>query len=116
MQENQTIFGKIIRGEIPARVVFENDEILAFHDIQPAAPVHILVIPKKYIPSMLDTAESDADLLGRLMLAAKQIAAEHNLAGYKLHINVGPEGGQVVPHLHLHLLGGWKKGESVQHI
>lgn len=116
MQENPTIFGKIIHGEIPARVVFETEEILAFHDIQPAAPVHILVIPKKYIPSMLEAAESDSALLGRLMLAAKQIAADHDLAGYKLHINVGPEGGQVVPHLHVHLLGGWKKGEPVQHI
>ncbi len=104
------IFCKIVEGTIPSRKVYEDDQILAFHDIQPQAPVHLLVIPKKHIAS-LDAAESDdAELLGRAMLAAKQVANDAGLAdsGYRVLTNIGQDSGQVVFHIHLHVLGGEK--------
>jgi len=104
------IFCKIVEGSIPSRKVYEDDHILAFHDIQPQAPVHLLVIPKKHIAS-LDAAESgDADLLGRTMLAARQVARDAGLAdrGYRIVTNIGQDAGQVVFHIHLHVLGGEK--------
>jgi histidine triad (HIT) family protein len=103
-----TIFGKIIRKEIPAQIVFENDEVLAFRDIAPVAPIHILVIPKKPIRSVAQAGESDATLLGRLMLAAAQIARDAGLeeSGYRIVTNIGRDGGQTVFHLHLHIIGG----------
>lgn len=113
---NPTIFGKIIRGELPCEKVYEDDEILAFHDIHPAAPVHILVVPKKYIPTAMDATEADTELLGKLILTAAKIAQEKNLTGYKLHMNVGADGGQVVAHMHLHLMGGWKPEDTVAHV
>ncbi len=102
------IFCKIVSGEIPAEIVFQNDEFLAFRDINPQAPVHILVIPKEHIPSLAQTSEKHEAFLGRLLLAANHIAGRENILdkGYRLVINCGPEGGQVVPHLHLHVLGG----------
>jgi len=103
------IFCKIVAGEIPAEKVFEDDDVLAFADIQPAAPVHILIIPKRHIATIADADEEDAELLGKLILTAKKIAAEQGLSGYKLNFNVGKDGGQVVFHVHLHLLGGWEK-------
>ena len=116
MIHNPTIFGKILRGELPCEKVYEDAEILAFSDIHPAAPVHVLVVPKKYIPTMMDATEEDTELLGKLLLAARKIAKEKNLSGYKLHMNVGVGGGQVVPHMHLHLMGGWKEGDVVAHV
>lgn len=104
-----TLFEKIIAREIPATIVFENDRIIAIEDIDPKAPVHILIIPKKPIPTIMDAEISDQNLLGELILTAKTIAAQKNLTGYKLSFNVGKEGGQEVFHVHLHLLGGWKK-------
>lgn len=106
-ETTDTIFGKIIRKEIPADIVYEDDLALAFRDINPQAPVHILVIPKKPIPQ-LDAAESqDADILGHLLLTAKHIAQQAGLSnGYRLVINNGPAAGQTVFHLHLHILGG----------
>lgn len=103
-----TLFEKIIAREIPATIVFENDRIIAIEDINPAAPVHILVIPKKPIPTIADAENSDQELLGELILTAKNIASEKKLEGYKLKFNVGEKGGQEVFHVHLHLLGGWK--------
>ncbi len=106
------IFCKIIEGSIPSKKVFENDRVLAFQDIQPAAPVHILIIPKKHIPTMNDIAPEDAELVGELFAAAKDIAKEQGVdeAGYRLINNVNSDGGQVVYHLHIHLLGGKKLG------
>lgn len=102
-----TIFGKIIRREIPADIVYEDDLALAFKDVQPQAPVHILVIPKKPIVKLSDTQESDRDLLGHLLLTAKRVAEEAGLSnGYRVVINTDSDGGQSVYHLHLHILGG----------
>ncbi|CAM4309636.1 histidine triad nucleotide-binding protein [Paenibacillus alkaliterrae] len=104
------IFCKIIEGAIPSKKVFENERILAFNDIQPAAPVHILIIPKKHIPTMNDVTEEDGPLIAEMFAVARQIAKEHGIAesGYRLVNNVNKDGGQVVYHLHLHLLGGAK--------
>ena len=100
------IFCKIAKGEISSTKVFENDKIIAFDDIHPKALVHILVVPKKHIVSVKHLQESDKDLIGELFLAAQKIAKDKGLEGYKLVFNVGREGGQLVDHLHLHLLSG----------
>ncbi|WP_199618721.1 histidine triad nucleotide-binding protein [Paenibacillus alkalitolerans] len=106
------IFCKIIEGSIPSKKVLETDTVLAFHDIQPAAPVHILIIPKKHIATMNDVEREDLRLLGDIHHAAQQIAEQFGIKerGYRLINNCGPEGGQVVYHLHYHLLGGQKLG------
>ncbi len=100
------IFCKIANKEIKGDIVFENENVIAFNDINPKAPVHILVIPKKHIESMLKIEDNDKELIGELVLSAKKIAEQKGLAGYKLVINTGRDGGQIVDHLHLHLLGG----------
>lgn len=103
-----TIFAKIIRKEIPAKIVYESEEILAFEDITPQAPTHILVIPKKPLPSISCATETDKSMLGELMLACTKIAKQLNLdqSGYRLVINNGSDAGQTVFHLHVHLLSG----------
>ena len=105
---NDSIFLKIIRREIPSTIEFEDDEIIAIHDINPQAPVHIIIIPKKFIPTANDITEADAPLIGRMFLVAKQIAAEKGIAesGYRLVMNVNADGGQMVYHIHLHVLAG----------
>ena len=100
------LFCKIINKEVPADIVYEDDEFLAFNDINPKAPVHILIVPKKHIPSVDHVEIGDKELMGELILVAQKIAREKKLKGYKLIINVGREGGQVIDHLHLHLLAG----------
>ncbi|MEC9440771.1 MAG: histidine triad nucleotide-binding protein [Myxococcota bacterium] len=108
MAENNTIFGKIIRGEIPADKVYEDDRALAFKDINPAAPVHILVIPKEHVVNLHDAEEEHAELLGHLMLVAAKVAREQGLEedGFRLVANNGAGAGQTVFHLHLHVIGG----------
>ncbi len=103
-----SIFLKIIRREIPATIEFEDDEVIAIHDINPVAPIHILIIPKKLIPTANDIQPEDAPLVGKMFLVAKQIAAAKGLSerGYRLVMNVGKDGGQTVYHIHLHLIGG----------
>jgi histidine triad (HIT) family protein len=103
-----TLFEKIIAREIPADIVFEDDQCLAFRDISPQAPVHILIIPKKSITRIGAAQSDDQSLLGHLLLTAAEIARRENIAptGYRLVINNGPHGGETVPHLHIHLLGG----------
>jgi histidine triad (HIT) family protein len=102
-----TIFGRIIRKEIPARIEHEDDLCLAFHDVAPQAPVHVLVIPKKPIPSLAEAETGDEGLLGHLVMVATQVARKLGLAdGYRLVVNCGRDGGQSVDHLHVHLLGG----------
>lgn len=106
--ENPTIFGKIINGEIPADVVYEDEHCLAFRDINPTAPTHILVIPKKYIVNLLTAEPEDAAVLGHMMIAAAQIAKDQGLEedGFRLVINNGAGVGQSVFHIHMHVLGG----------
>lgn len=107
MSETDTIFGKIIRREIPADIVYEDELALAFRDIQPQAPVHILVIPKQPIAKLSDAESQDHRLMGHLLLTAKRVADQAGLAdGYRVVINTGADGGQTVDHLHLHILGG----------
>jgi len=103
-----TIFQKIIDGEVPADKLFEDDEVLAFRDIQPQAPVHILVIPKKPIVSIATAGPEDERLLGKLVLTAAKVAQAEGIEsdGYRLVTNIGNDGGQSVFHLHLHVLGG----------
>ena len=104
-----SIFKKIIDREIPADIVFEDDVCLAFRDIAPQAPVHVLVIPKKEIPSLADLTDDDALIVGHCMVALDKIAAAEGLDdGYNVVINCGEAGGQEVPHLHYHLMGGKK--------
>ncbi|MGK7912048.1 MAG: histidine triad nucleotide-binding protein [Synechococcus sp.] len=105
---SDTIFSKIIRKEIPADIVYEDELVLAFNDISPQAPTHILVIPKKAIPKLSDTSPEDAALLGHMLLKAKEIAAQVGLAenGFRLVVNNGEAAGQTVFHLHMHILGG----------
>lgn len=102
-----TLFSKIIRREIPADIVYEDDLCLAFRDIAPEAPTHILVIPKKAIPMLSEAKEEDKALLGHLLFAVSKIAQQEKLEnGYRVVINTGVDGGQTVFHLHMHLLGG----------
>ncbi len=98
------VFCKIVNKEAPAEIVYENGKIIAFKDIHPQAPIHLLIIPKKHIASVDHLELEDKELMGELILAAQKIAREKNLKGYKLQINVGRPGGQVIDHLHLHLL------------
>ena len=103
----ETIFAKIISREVPADIVHEDEQCLAFRDVAPQAPVHILVIPKKPLVGLQDVAPQDESLLGHLLLVASQLAKQERLAqGYRCVINAGAEGGQSVYHLHVHLLGG----------
>jgi histidine triad (HIT) family protein len=108
MTENSdTIFGKIIRREIPADIVYEDELCLAFKDVHPQAPVHVLVIPKKAIARLSDAESQDHALMGHLLLTVKRVAEQLGLTnGYRTVINTGNDGGQTVSHLHLHILGG----------
>ena len=107
----ETIFTKIIRREIPARIEHEDELCLAFHDVSPQAPTHILVIPKKPLPSLAEVTDAEIPLLGHLMRVATNIATKLNLVnGYRLVVNCGTDGGQTVNHLHIHLLGGRSLG------
>ena len=110
-----TIFTKIINREIPAEIVYENDKVLAFKDINPQAPVHILVVPKKEIPTINDITEEDKELIGEMYLAIAKIAKDLNIAedGYRVITNCNEFGGQEVFHIHFHLLGGKKLGSLV---
>ena len=101
-----TIFEKIIAREIPAKVVWEDDDAIAFEDVNPQAPVHVLIVPKKVIPRLAEAKDSDRATLGKLLLAAGEIAKKLGLSGgYRVVINNGPDAGESVPHLHVHLLG-----------
>lgn len=106
-ETTDTIFGKIARREIPADIVYEDERAIAFKDVNPQAPVHILVIPKQAIPGLSDAESQDRDLMGHLLLTAKRVAQQAGLDnGYRVVINTGADGGQTVYHLHIHILGG----------
>jgi len=102
------IFCKIARGQIPARIIEDGSDLLAFRDIDPKAPVHVLIIPRSHIGSLNEVDDSSAGLASRMLLMAKRLAAQEGIAesGYRLVLNTGPDGGQSVDHMHLHLLGG----------
>jgi histidine triad (HIT) family protein len=102
------IFDKIIAGQIPSTIVYQDETVLAFKDINPKAPTHILIIPKKHIASVNDLQKEDLPVVGHMLETAKLIASQQGLKAYKLVINTGAEAGQVVMHLHMHLLGGKK--------
>jgi histidine triad (HIT) family protein len=111
----ECIFCKIVEGEIPSDTVYEDEEIIAFRDINPQAPVHIVIIPRQHIASLSHLSQSDSALVGRLVTIANKLAKEEGISekGYRLVINCGKEGGQLVPHLHLHLVGGRKLSDQV---
>ncbi len=101
-----TIFEKIVAREIPAKIIWEDDEAIAFHDVDPQAPVHILIVPKKRITRLAEAGDADKALLGKLLLVARDMAARFKLSnGYRVVINNGPDAGESVPHLHVHVLG-----------
>ncbi len=103
------IFCKIVEGKIPADILQKSAEAVIFKDINPSVPVHYLIVPKKHISSIKEVSHEDEALLGHLILMAKEAAEKLDLSGYKLAFNVGRDGGQVIDHVHLHLLGGWEK-------
>jgi histidine triad (HIT) family protein len=102
------IFCKIVNKEIPAKIVIEDDDLIAFHDVNPQAPTHVLVIPKRHIPGIRDATLEDAEVLGRLLLGARKVAAATGIeeSGFRTVVNSGPNAGQTVLHLHVHVLGG----------
>lgn len=118
MHDPNCLFCKIIAGQIPSRKVYEDEEIFAFHDIHPSAPVHFLMVPKVHLPSLAQAEPAHAGLLGRMMVLAPRLAQEQGCSpypkgGFRMVVNTGTEGGQEVHHLHAHVLGGprpWLKG------
>jgi histidine triad (HIT) family protein len=111
----QCIFCRIVAGEVPSDKVYQDEDFLAFKDISPQAPTHVLIIPKTHITSLAQLTEEQQELAGRLIIIAKKLAEKEGIAkgGYRLVINCGPEGGQLVSHLHLHLIGGRKLGDRL---
>jgi histidine triad (HIT) family protein len=111
-RRERNVFQKIIDGEIPARVIHDDEDCIAFHDVAPHAPVHFLVVPKKAIRNLDDLQDEDAARIGRLMLTIRDLARQMGLAegGYRVITNCGPDAGQTVDHLHFHVLGGKKMG------
>jgi histidine triad (HIT) family protein len=109
------VFCKIVAGEIPTEFLYQDEDVAAFNDIHPAAPTHIIIIPKKHIPTLSEIAEEDLPLMGHMVKIANQLAKQAGILerGYRLVVNCGKEGGQVVPHLHLHLLGGRKIADEM---
>lgn len=111
----ECIFCQIVAGKIPTKIVYQDEEVIAFPDINPRAPIHLLIIPRRHIPSLVHLPEADLPLIGHMIKIANQLAEEEGIAqsGFRLVINCGKEGGQVVPHLHLHLLGRRKLSDEL---
>jgi histidine triad (HIT) family protein len=109
------IFCQIASGQIPADIIYQDRAIIAFRDINPQAPVHLLLIPKRHIPSLNQLKEGDLPVISRMVAVASKLARDEGVAdkGYRLAINCGPEGGQLVPHLHMHLIGGRKLSDTL---
>lgn len=114
---NDCIFCKIIDKEIPSEIVYEDEEIFAFKDINPSAPVHILIVPKKHIEKLTKIQEDDERTIGRIYGVINKIAKEQNIfdRGYRVIVNCGKDGGQIINHLHFHLIGGKKLGAKICH-
>ncbi len=108
----KTLFEKIVAREIPATIVYEDDKVLAFRDVKPQAPTHVLIVPKKPIPRISDATPEDHAILGHLLLKASEVARQQGLlpGGFRLVFNNGPDAGEAVPHVHCHILGGRKLG------
>lgn len=108
MKEMECIFCKIVKKEINAKTIYEDDDVLAFRDINPQAPVHVLIIPKRHIPSLNEISDEDTQILGKIQKVAKEIAERENISrtGYRIVLNAGRDAGQAVFHVHYHLLGG----------
>ena len=108
MADDGCLFCRIVTGEVPARLAYEDDEVIAFHDVAPRSPTHVLIIPRRHIASVGELTDADAPLVGRMVAVANEVARREGIAeqGYRLVSNVGPWGGQTVYHLHLHLMGG----------
>jgi histidine triad (HIT) family protein len=106
--DKDCIFCKIIRGEIPSKIVYQNEDVVAFPDINPITPVHLLIIPRKHITSLAGMTDAETPLVGKMVKAANKIAKEQGISekGYRLTINSGPDAGQIVPHLHMHFMAG----------
>ena len=109
------IFCQIIAGEIPTDILYQDEKVIAFRDIHPIAPIHLLIIPRRHIPSLTHLAEDDLPLIGHMVSIANELAKREGIAegGYRLVINCGEQGGQLVPHLHLHLIGGRKLSDEL---
>lgn len=114
MKDENCIFCKIIAKEIPAEVLFEDNDLIVIKDAKPSAPIHHLIIPKEHIQSVAHLEEKNSAIIAKIFLAAKEDAKKAGLKGYKTVFNVGPGGGQIINHLHLHLLGGWNKKEDIE--
>ena len=108
----ECIFCKITKKDLPSEIVFEDEEVVVFKDIHPKAPVHLLIVPKEHIESIAHLEANHSDIIAKIIYRAKDAAKKVGLKGYKLVFNVGREGGQLVDHLHLHLLGGWERPED----
>jgi len=111
----ECLFCRIVAGEISSDIVYQDEDFLAFRDIEPQAPKHVIIIPKTHITSLAELTEEQLGLIGRLIILARNLAEEEGIAksGYRLAINCGAEGGQVVPHLHLHLIGGRRLSDQL---
>ena len=109
------IFCQIVAGKVPSEILYQDEEVIAFRDINPQAPIHLLIIPKRHIPSLAHLSEEDLPLIGRMVGIANQLAKREGISesGYRLVINCGKEGGQLVPHLHMHLLGGRRLSDAL---
>ena len=109
------IFCQIVDGKIPSEILYQDEEVIAFRDINPQAPIHLLIIPKRHIPTVADVTQAESPLMGHMVSTANQLAKREGISetGYRLVISCGKEGGQVVPHLHLHLLGGKRLSDTL---
>jgi len=109
------LFCRIVANEIPSDVIYQDEDFLAFRDIEPQAPTHLIIVPKTHITSLAELTEQQQGFIGRLIILAQKLAEKEGIAerGYRLAINCGPEGGQVVPHLHFHLIGGRKLNDQL---
>lgn len=113
-KNNDCLFCSIAKGEIPSKVVYEDDDFIAFYDINPKAKVHVLVVPKRHIVSIAQLSESDQELMGRLLLTVKKVAERLGITdGYNVVSNNGEPAGQTIPHMHWHLLSGWNHKEAL---
>ncbi len=111
----ECIFCQIVAGKVPSEILYQDEEVITFRDINPQAPIHLVIIPRKHVPSLLHLSEAGSPLIGRMVNIANQLAKKEGISekGYRLVINCGEEGGQLVPHLHMHLLGGRKLSDTL---
>ena len=109
------VFCQIVAGKVPSEIIYRDEEVIAFRDIEPMAPTHLIIIPKRHIPSLTHLSEAELPLIGHMVNIANQLAKREGIAesGYRLVVNCGEEGGQLVPHLHMHLLGGRKLSDTL---